>query len=220
MVLILVISAVLFMVVIDIFIIRGKQKSELGLANASPEVFNKNSMLSPAGYFFSKGHTWVKINNEKEIVTGVDDFVLKSLGKISILKFVNESTHIKKGDVIIEGKFDSKKISFRSPVDGIVKKVNNSLIGRYLTDPYNNDWGVIIEPDNSESFTAGLIRNGDAVEWMKNEFKKLREFLIFNQDRPKLAGVTMYDGGNVMTGAVAQLDDMSLRDFDELFLAF
>lgn len=218
MVAILVFIAILLMITIDILIIRRK-RAEAGDTNTSPEVFNKNSMFAPAGYFFSKGHIWAKSGKQNEIITGVDDFILKSLGKVYILKFADELSHLNKGDIFMEGKFDSKTISFRSPVNGTVKKVNNSLLGKFISDPYNNDWGIIIEPDNNELFATGMLKAGEAVDWMKNEFKKLKEFLVYNQDKPKLAGVTMYDGGNVMTGAISHLDEVSLRDFEELFLS-
>lgn len=218
MVAILVLLAILFMVTVDVYIIRKKRLAEANMINASPEVFTKNSMLAPAGYFFSKGHTWLKKGNGNEIITGIDDFILKSLGRIHILKFVSESTFVKKGDVIMEGKFDSKTVSFRSPINGVVKKVNNNLIGKYVTDPYNNDWGVVIEPEKNESLLEGFLKDSKAANWMKDEFKKLKEFLIYNQDKPMLAGVTMYDGGNVITGAVAHMDQISLKDFEEMFL--
>ena len=218
MVALLVILAITFMVAIDYFIIKKKRNAEVNPAFASPEIFNKNSMLAPEGYYFSKGHTWAKLGTNNEFLTGIDDFVIKSLGKISIESFTNVGTKVKKGDIIMEGKFDSKKIMFRSPVEGIIKKVNNALVGKIINNPYEGDWYVNIEPVNAEDSKKELLQGNEAIEWMKNEFKKLKEFLNYYPYKPKLAGVTMYDGGNVMKGAVSHLDEIGLRDFEEMFL--
>ncbi|HPS65363.1 MAG TPA: hypothetical protein PK447_07305, partial [Ignavibacteria bacterium] len=55
-----------------------------------------------------------------------------------------------------------------------------------------------------------------AVEWIKSEFKRLKEFLVDTPYKP--VGVTMYDGGNVVEGIVSSLDDDSLLQFEETFL--
>ena len=37
-----------------------------------------------------------------------------------------------------------------------------------------------------------------------------------NSYKPELVGVTMYDGGNVMEGAIAHLDENSMNDFEAI----
>ena len=80
------------------------------------------------------------------------------------------------------------------------------------------DFLVSIRFSFPPAFRKELLQGNEAIEWMKNEFKKLKEFLNYYPYKPKLAGVTMYDGGNVMKGAVSHLDEIGLRDFEEMFL--
>jgi glycine cleavage system H lipoate-binding protein len=216
MVIILLLIAIAIMVLIDILVIRAKSAK---LALTSPSVFNKRSLIAPEGYYFSKGHVWAKLMNREKIKTGIDDFVIHALGKILVSEIVPAGSKIRKGGVMIKGKFDSKTVSFLSPVDGTIDSINNDLIGKIINDPYNNDWGVVIKTDDVNKALVPFYVGNNAIGWMKDEFKKLKDFLVMNSYKPELVGVTMYDGGNVMEGAIAHLDENSMNDFEAMFLS-
>jgi glycine cleavage system H protein len=218
MVIILLLIAIAIMVLVDIFVIRAKS-TKLAPAISSPSVFNRKSLIAPAGFHFSKGHVWAKTIGSDKIRAGIDDFVVHALGKILVSEIAQAGSKVKKGDVLIKGIFDSKTVNFYSPVDGTIETVNNELLGKILNDPYNNDWGVVIRTENAESAISPLLMGTNAVNWMKNEFKKLKDFLVMNSVKTELAGVTMYDGGNVMEGAIANLDENSVKDFEAMFLS-
>lgn len=218
MVIILLIVSIVIMVLIDIFIIRAKS-AKLATAIASPSVFNRKSLLAPEGFHFSKGHVWAKSLGGDKIKAGIDDFVVHALGKILVSEIAPEGSKIKKGDVLMKGIFDSKSVHFFSPVEGTVDSVNKDLVGKYLSDPYNNDWGLVIKTDNADNALSPLFMGANAVSWMKGEFRKLKDFLVMNSVKTELAGVTMYDGGNVMEGAVSKLDNNSVKDFEAMFLS-
>jgi glycine cleavage system H protein len=216
MVLILFLIAITTMILVDIFVIRAKKTK---LAYSSPSVFNKKSLIAPEGYYFSKGHVWAKQMGNDKIKTGIDDFVIHALGKIFVSELAPAGTKVKKGDVLIKGKFDSKTVNFLSPIDGVVDSVNKDVVGKLINDPYNNDWGVVIKSNEANNSLASFFMNDGAVTWMKNEFKKLKDFLVMNSNRPELVGVTMYDGGNVFEGAISHLDENSIKDFEAMFLS-
>jgi len=216
MVLILVIIAIAIMITVDIFVIRARKEK---LAYTSPSVFNKRSLIAPEGYYFSKGHVWAQLMDGNKIKAGIDDFVLHALGKIFISELAHTGSKVKKGDVLIKGKFDSKSVNFLSPVDGTIESVNNEIVGKLINDPYNNDWGVVIKTDNINTALLPLFVGNGAITWMKSEFKKLKDFLVMNSNKPELVGVTMYDGGNVVEGAIANLDENGMKDFEAMFLS-
>jgi len=218
MVVILLLIAIAIMVLVDIFVIRAKN-AKLAPAISSPSVFNKKSLIAPEGFYFSKGHVWAKMLGGEKVKAGIDDFVIHALGKIQVSEIADIGTKIKKGDVLMKGKFDSKNVNFYSPVNGTVESVNDNLIGKIINDPYNSDWGVVISTDNANQALAPLHLGADAVNWMKSEFRKLKDFLVMNSVKSELAGVTMYDGGNVMDGAIANLDDNTVKDFETMFLS-
>ncbi|MFA5405679.1 MAG: hypothetical protein WC358_12170 [Ignavibacteria bacterium] len=215
MVLIFLIIAITLMILIDIFVIRARKTN---LAYTSPSVFNKRSLIAPEGYYFSKGHVWAKLMSSDKIKTGIDDFVIHALGKILITEFSPAGTRVKKGDVLIKGKFDSKTVNFLSPVNGTIDSVNRDILGKVINDPYNNDWGVVIKTNDVNNALIPFLMGNSAVTFMKNEFKKLKDFLVMNSNKPELVGVTMYDGGNVMEGAIANLDENGMKDFEAMFL--
>lgn len=218
MVVILLIIAIAIMVLVDIFVVRARS-AKLAPAISSPSVFNRKSLIAPEGFYFSKGHVWAKSMSSDKIRTGIDDFVIHALGKILVSEIAPAGSQIKKGDVLIKGIFDSKTVNFFSPVDGTVDSVNTDLVGKIISDPYNNDWGVVIKTEDAGKALTPLFMGTNAVNWMKNEFKKLKDFLVMNSVKTDLAGVTMYDGGNVMEGAIANLDENTAKDFEAMFLS-
>ena len=62
-----------------------------------------------------------------------------------------------------------------------------------------------------------LKSNEGVIEWMQNEFVRLKFYLIDSM-QPGLAGVTMLDGGRIVEGAVSQLDQNSIQKFETDFL--
>ena len=76
-----------------------------------------------------------------------------------------------------------------------------------------------VNPSNLENDKNNLLSSVKANHWMREEFRRLKDFLSFNSYKPAMVGITMYDGGNVIEGAVANLDENTLTDFQDLFLA-
>jgi len=216
MVLILLLVAIAIMVLVDIFVIRAKNAK---LAYTSPSVFNKRTLIVPEGFYFSKGHVWAKLIGGNKIKAGIDDFVIHALGKILVTEIIPTGSKIKKGDIMMKGKIDTKTVKFLSPIDGMIDSVNKEIVGKVVSDPYNSDWGVVIKNDNLNNALVPFYIGNIAINWMKNEFKRLKDFLIMNSYKPELVGVTMYDGGNVIEGAIAQLDENAMKDFEAIFLS-
>lgn len=219
MVAILVLISVVVFILVDVLFIKKQEKLAYH-RNSSPAVFGRKSLSAPDGYLFSRGHTWIdKIGNEF-VKTGIDDFVLKALGKVSIVKMLTPGEKVKQGDVLFEGQFDSKKISFRSPVDGTIAEVNTAITNKSIHDPYNSDWGAIIQCKDLEKNMKSLISNGEKSNWLKDEFNRLKDFLTEKSPSAAYAGATMYDGGSVVEGAVSVIDEKGLKQFEEEFLTF
>jgi len=212
----------IILLVIDYFVIKGEKKFHPAFKKSyevvENVVFDNISVTVPADSYVSKGHTWAELLGNGLIKIGVDEFVLKSIGKFIVTNIVKSGSLVKKGDVIIEAKLGDKNISFRSPVDGTVTFINDDLIGKTISDPYGEDWGIMVTPINFEKNAASLKVNEKVVEWMKNEFQRLKNYLVETSVQPQLAGVTMMDGGKMIEGAVAHLNEESIKKFEEEFL--
>lgn len=212
----------ILLLVIDYFVIKGEKKFHPAFQkNFEVEesvVFDKISVTIPADTYVSKSHTWAELQGNGLIKIGIDEFVLKSVGKFIITDLARPGTLLKKGDVIMTAKLGVNTFKFRSPVDGTVTFINDDLIGKTIEKPYGEDWGLILTPINFEKNAAGLLVNENVIDWMKNEFVRLKNYLVENSAQPQLAGVTMLDGGKLAEGAVAHLDSKSIQKFEDEFL--
>lgn len=219
---------ILFLI-IDYFILRGEKKFHPAFQKnfevIENVVFDNISISVPADSYVSKGHTWAALQGNGLIKVGVDEFILKSVGSFMVTGITRKGSLINKGDVIINAKAGDKTFSFRSPVDGVINFINDDLIGKTLSDPYGEDWGVMIAPINFEKNAGSLKANEKVVEWMKSEFIRLKNYLVENSEQhcldgrqAQLAGVTMLDGGKMIEGAVAYLNNESIKKFEDEFL--
>ncbi len=214
MVALLVITTFIVLVLIDVLIFNRKTSKAYNREHAQAlQVFNLRDTILPDDFYYSKGHTWVKKENEDKINIGLDGFVLNALGNVTLKNFAEPGTKITKGDAIFEGTVNNVNIKFRSPVDGIVTGINQE---NQVKDP--NSWCLSLKPLNFKENLAGLIPSLQAHKWIKSEFKRLKDLLIYSVEPSELAGATMYDGGNIVEGAVSYTDAKSIKDFEELFL--
>ena len=219
----------ILLLIIDAFIIRAEKKYHPAFKKKyeviENVVFDNINVAVPADSYISKGHTWAELLGNGLVKVGVDEFVLKSVGKFIVTKISKPGTLVKKGESIVEAKLGEKNISFHSPIDGTINYINDSLIGKSISDPYGEDWGVIMSPLNFDRNAVSLKTNEKVVEWMKEEFIKLKNYLSGSEIQPNLsggqlqvAGVTMFDGGKIIEGAVSQLDQESIKKFEDEFL--
>jgi len=212
----------ILLLLIDYFVIKGEKKYHPAFQKKyeiiENVVFDNISVTVPADSYISKGHTWAELQGNGLIRVGVDEFILKSVGNFLVTGIVKSGTVVKKGDVIIDAKLGDKYFSFRSPIDGTVNFVNDDLIGKTISDPYGEDWGIMISPINFEKNAASLKANEKVIEWMSNEFIRLKNYLVEISAQPQLAGATMLDGGKMIEGAVAHLNKESIKKFEDEFL--
>ncbi len=212
----------ILLLVIDYFVIRGEKKHHPAFQKTYEVIedvlFDNISVTIPADSYVSKGHTWAELQGNGLIKIGVDEFILKSIGRFIVTNLVKAGTVVRKGDVIMNAKLGDKTFNFRSPVDGTINFINDELVGKTIIDPYGEDWGVMVSPINFEKNAASLKVNEKVVEWMKYEFIRLKDYLVDMSVQPQLAGVTMLDGGKMVEGAVAHLNKESARKFEEEFL--
>jgi glycine cleavage system H protein len=210
------------LLIIDAFVIKAEKKFHPAFRKnfhiEENVVFNNMSVTVPADSYLSKGHTWAELQGNGLVKVGVDEFVLRSLGQFIVTGIVKAGTLVRKGDPIIDAKLGEKTISFRSPIDGTISYINEELVGKSISDPYGMDWGAIISPVNFDKNVSSLRANEKVVEWMKNEFHRLKNYLIINSLQLESVGITMQDGGKIVEGAVSQLSRDSVKEFENQFL--
>lgn len=215
MVAIFVVLTFVVFLVIDFFVLKAKGKEHPAFITLP--VFNKKFYI-PEGIFLSQGHIWLKLMKDGLLRLGVDEFVLKAVKNIKLSNMLPEGTQVKKGDVIFRGITGSSTLAFRSPVNGVVVATNKNINDRNVNDPYEEDWGVAIQPSESASFLSAFKVKDQAINFLENEFKRLKDFISLHTADPELAGITMADGGNIVEGAVANVGEKILQEFEKNFL--
>lgn len=222
MVAIFVLSLFLFVLSVDLIVLRIQGKNhpafEPSIIQYEISMYGWNKLTIPPDIFFSKGHTWLKKNGDGLIEVGIDAFAATALGTISILKSAQLGDRLKRGGLIFEGSYGNNVIKFLSPVDGIVKSINSDIMGKNISNPYES-WGVRLVSNDQLENRDMFFNGNEALKWMKNEFVKLKRFIETHSHKIELAGETMYDGGSLSNNADSWLVDRSINDFEKEFFS-
>ncbi len=217
---IFILAAFLFCIVIDIVVLKTENKSHPAFEKGILDdrlLFSNFHLEVPAGFFFSKAHSWIQDNENGTVKIGFDDFLFKTLEKPVFLNFAEVNKEIKKGEPIFEIASGKNAVTIPSPISGTIKEVNKDILNEKVSNPYL-DWGVQLEPQKHSEEMKNLIHPKNSVFWMKNEFDKLKSFLKSNLQKENIAGVTMYDGGTVINGVISFLPEKEFQAFKKEFL--
>lgn len=217
MVALFVVLTFLLFILIDLIVLKSQGKEHP--AFATYKVFNRGSFIFPEDIFLAPGHTWLQNIKDGLVKIGVDEFIVKSLGKIKLNVLKNEGENVKKGEPIFQTNIGPKVLNFYAPIDGKVKYVNKNLSTKKVEDPYDIDWGLMIEPINFQESLQILKTKESAVDWLKKEFSRFKDFLMIHSKDPEFVGLTMADGGNIVEGVASHLNEKALSEFEKEFLS-
>lgn len=222
MVAIFVLTMFVFFLLVDLILlkIQGKYHPafEPSFAQFDSSVIGRNNLFIPSNISFSKGHTWLKKDNNGLVSIGIDEFGTIALGPISILNCAAVGKELKRGEMIFEGTYGNRNVKFLSPINGIVKSVNENILGKKISNPYET-WGVQIVSDDFSNNKEMFFTGKEAFNWIKKESIKLKDFITSHSLKTDLAGATMFDGGSLSNDTISLLVDNSVNDFEKEFLS-
>jgi|YelNatPaOPRAMG01_1025707.scaffolds.fasta_scaffold17529_3 glycine cleavage system H protein len=224
MVALMVALTIIGLVVLDLVIqhVRGKTPKE-----AQSKKLDFSDFKVPVSTFFYPGHTWVKILNNGEARIGFDDFVRKVIGEIDSIEFPKEGTVLKQGEKAFTVKTGNKTLTFLSPVDGKVTAINKLLLANpneIVKSTYNSGWIMGVKPTNLSANLKMMKIAEDAVEWLKAEIRRFREFALgenlhyIKDELQYEVGRTSQDGGCLTEGMLSRMDEKAVKYFEEEFL--
>lgn len=128
----------------------------------------------PDELYYHKDHAWVKVEADKTIRVGMNDFYQKSAGDTTYIDLPFEGDEVSQGETC--GKIQSAKWvgKFVSPVSGEIINVNEELEDDCTLinkSPYDKGWIMILKPSNLDEELKSLY-HGDKVEpWVKQEIQ-------------------------------------------------
>lgn len=217
---------VLFAIVllsIDLFIqARSKRYPIMAAAPArTNHVSGRETLRVPKSVFFHPGHTWARLQDGDALEIGVDDFVQKALGGVDAITLPAVGQFVRQGEPVITVGHGGRQLNLVAPASGYVRAINKDAVenpGMVAENPYREGWLMMVEPAELASNLAVLHVAESAVNWIKAEVKRFREFLGTSAAQPALVGESMFDGGVPMNGVLNQLDAQHVQDFEQQFL--
>jgi len=145
---------------------------------------------------------------------GLDDFAQRLLGKIEGIDSLREEK-VRQGELGWEVKTRLGYAQLLSPIDGIVKKINEELSkdsSLLNTDSYGKGWVLELEPFNIEESLRNLLKGDTAKDWLEEEIDRLHTRV------EKELGVTIADGGELVQVINERISDEEWRELVKEFL--
>ncbi len=210
----------LFVILIDMLVLKFQGKTHPAFENSFVEdtvsIFDDAKIVIPKNMFLSKSHIWLKKLSKGLYQIGIDNFLCKSFTNMSFNKFPEPGNKLKFGDALFEYRVGNKTLKILSPVDGIVSSINKTESRDKIIDPYSQ-WQVIIQAERIDA-QNNFLSGKKAAVWIKEEFKRLEDFVYAHSGNTELVGATMYDGGKPVESVAEKIIENYLEDFEKEFL--
>jgi glycine cleavage system H protein len=128
----------------------------------------------PDELYYTKDHTWAKIEENGSVTVGLDAFGAKSAGNIEFIDLPMEDDEFEAGEAF--GSLESAKWvgGLLMPVTGTITGVNEAIednLDILKEDPYGEGWLIKIKPTNLKDDIKGLIHDLDIGPWIKKEIE-------------------------------------------------
>ncbi len=175
----------------------------------------------PKGLFFHPGHTWLTLHRSGLVRVGIDDFTQRILGAFDALKTPSVGEEVKQGEPFFAVKQGDRLAKFVSPVDGTIVAINEKVLDNpdvIKQQPYTDGWLFTIDPSNFANDMQGLNTAERALAWLQREVERFQSFVRQQLPQDALVGQTLQDGGPVIDGLLAEMDDESWYHFESQFL--
>jgi glycine cleavage system H protein len=216
------IIVILFLLLIIPFWIVLNRPVKVKSALKASAALTAGILRIPQGLFFSRNHTWSRLDRSGLARIGLDDLLLHLTGGVEVSFLQREGTRVQKGEELFRIVQDGKELAISSPVTGEVSRVNESLgndPGTLVDDPYGS-WLCMIRPENWQGETSSCYLAGKASSWMKDELTRFKDFLAraLAVGEPETAMLVLQEGGELVDFPLAGLEQGIWEQFQEHFL--
>lgn len=128
----------------------------------------------PDELYYTKDHTWARIEDNGLITSGLDDYGAKAAGNIEFIDLPMADDEFEAGEAF--GSLESAKWvgGLLMPVSGTITDVNEAIeddLGILKEDPYGEGWLIKIKPKNVKEELKNLIHGTDVGPWIKKEIE-------------------------------------------------
>ena len=170
----------------------------------------------PQGYYFHRGHTWVKVEEGSMVRVGMDDFALRLLGPFDRIETPLMGKEVKQGRAdtrISRGPHQAKVLS---PVSGVVTAINPKLReqGRPANQgPYSEGWVMSVLSNNLRQDIKGLMINTETRDFVEQEVERLYQLI------EDVEGPLAVDGGHLGNDIFGNMPQLGWERLVSLFIS-
>lgn len=140
------------------------------------EVLELDGFRFPQGYYFHRGHTWAKVEENAEVRVGIDDFALRLLGPPDRIEMPLVGKEVTQGEASILLIRGNHRVELKAPVSGVVTAINAQLRERgdlAATSPYTEGWVLRVHSANLRSEIRNLMIGEEKQEMLNQEINLL-----------------------------------------------
>lgn len=128
----------------------------------------------PDELYYTKDHTWARVEDNGTVTVGMDAFGAKAAGNIEFIDLPMEEDEFESGEAF--GSLESAKWvgGLLMPVGGTVIAVNEKIedeLNLLSEDPYGEGWIIKIKPSNLKDDLKALVHGDGVGPWLKKEIE-------------------------------------------------
>jgi glycine cleavage system H protein len=132
----------------------------------------------PEELYYTKDHTWARIEDNGTVTVGLDAYGAKAAGNIEFIDLPLEDDEFEAGEAF--GSLESAKWvgGLLMPVAGTIIEVNENIeddLELLKEDPYGEGWLIKLKPSNLKDDLKGLIHGLDVAPWLKKEIENRKK---------------------------------------------
>ncbi len=180
------------------------------------DVWDVKGFRFPQGYYFHRGHTWVKVEEGAQVRIGMDDFALRLFGPLDCVESPLVGCEVAQGRGEISIARGQNKAKIRSPVSGVVTAVNPPRRGRGRTaneDPYSTGWVMRVHAKRLRHDLKYLMLNEETRVFMDGEVDRLYAAI------EDTGGPLSTDGGTLGHDIYGSMPQLGWDTLSRLFLS-
>jgi glycine cleavage system H protein len=184
----------------------------LGIRRRVP---SERSVREPSAVFVAPGHMWLLPEAAGLVRVGADAMVGLLLGQPERIEWSNPGG-VKRGEPIAVLHARNRRLTLRSPVDGVVVERNTRLDPTALArEPLGAGWLVRVKAQSLQTALSRAVTGDGLREWSRRELDRLRSFALAAIP-PGVVGATAADGGPLGPDLVSILDEKAWTEAAEL----
>ncbi len=213
------------LVALDYFVIRRRRvQNEAEIPDEHPlaglQSLTEAIRRLPSGVFLQPPFTWSRIREDGNLLVGIHPLLLGLVGAPHRIELLDPGERVEKGEPLARIARDGRHLTVVSPFSGRIAAANHHRRGETewrRLEAKDGSWIYRIEPDGVSEDVAGWMIGDRAVEWTRERYRSVREFLMRDFSVLEL-GVALADGGEVPVGILAALDETAWLHFEDTFL--